>query len=168
MNICSDCSLRNGKLAARRSSRQVERAALQEKDIQKAEREYSLNLTKTLKKKAEQCTLDTKYMHSWRMRIEFSKCLVESMKYEDILWYLTMNQSKVMRDRPFNIKSIKDNRGMTNETQIKVSQKKGEKSGPHKYTVNLYHARSSMMVNDRRVAMFTHAHKAAESQIMNI
>ena len=80
-----------------------------------------------------------------------------------------MNQSKVMRDHPFNIKSIRDNRCiMTIETQIKVSQKKGKKSGPHKYTVNLYHTGSSMVVNGRRVAMFTHAHKAAESQITNI
>ena len=40
--------------------------------------------------------------------------------------------------------------------------------GPLKYTVNLYHTRSSMMVNGRDAEAFTRAHKVALGQILNI
>ena len=55
------------------------------------------------------------------------------------------------------------------ETKVKVNQLKTSKgSGWHKYTCNMYHTRSPMMVNSREADSFTEAHKAALEHIIDI
>ena len=69
------------------------------------------------------------------------------------------------------IKSVKDKKGRIVESQVKVNQRKTNKGlGLHKYTVNLYHTRSSLMVNGngREAGTFTNAHTAALGHIINI
>ena len=67
------------------------------------------------------------------------------------------------------IKSVKDKKGRIVESQVKVNQRKTSKGlGLHKYTLNLYHTRSSMMVNGREAGTFTEAHKAALGHIIII
>ena len=158
-------------VVARRSSRLTERIAQVETDHQNAERQYTLNLTKALKKKAEQCTYEAKIceVEKGSNRVfQMSAGIYELYKLSLISHF----EAEIKKDDPaqiIHIKSAKDKQGKLVETQIRVTLHKASKGiGPLKYTVNLYHTRSSMMVNGRDAEAFTRAHKVALGQILNI
>ena len=156
---------------SRRSSRLTERVAQAENDHQKVEREYTLNLTKALKKKAEQCTYETKIcevLKGGNRVFQMSAGIYELYKMSLMSHFEVVMKNEDL-PQVVQIKSVKDKKGRIVESQVKVNQRKTSKGlGLHKYTVNLYHTRSSMMVNGREAGTFTEAHKAALGHIINI
>ena len=100
-------------LVTRRSWRQAEKAAMHEVYPKSAKREYSLNLASVEKEGRTMFILGLRYETAQN---DDKSCLF------------------------INIKPVKEKTGMTVETQIKVSQKKGEPAGPYWQTVSLYHA----------------------------
>ena len=158
-------------IVSRRSSHLTERVAQAETLHQNAEREYALNLTKALKKKAEQCTYETKIceiLKGGNRVFQMSAGIYELYKMSLMSHFETVMQND---DCPhvIQIKTVKDRQGKVVESQIRVNQRKASGGpGSPKYTINLYHTRSSMMVNGREAELFTEAHKVAISHIINI
>ena len=155
----------------RRSSRLTERVLLKESIAEKTERDYTLNLVRALKKKAEQCSKDTKVLEERK-----GDNRIFSMSggiYELYRHALIAHFEKLMADngstKLVKLKAVKDKQSMIVESQIRVHRKRnGGGVGDHLYTVNLYHTRSSMMVNGSEADLFTQDHKVAIDSILNI
>ena len=155
----------------RRSSRLTKRVLLKESIAEKTERDYTLNLVRALKKKAEQCSKDTKVLEERK-----GDNRIFSMSggiYELYRHALIAHFEKLMADngstKLVKLKAVKDKQSMIVESQIRVHRKRnGGGVGDHLYTVNLYHTRSSMMVNGSEADLFTQDHKVAIDSILNI
>ena len=157
-------------VVVRKSSRLTERVAQTELDISNQQKDYDLNLVKTIKKKAEQCTREIKVFEEQKGQnrvFQMSGGIYELYRHTLIAYYenLEIDSKSPLK---VHIKPIKDKKGVNVETQIRVSCRSGRSSGTPKYTVNLYHTKSNMMVNGREAHLFTGDHKAAVTKILTI
>ena len=92
---------------------------------------------------------------------QMSRGIYELYRHTLIAYYenLEMDSNSPLR---VPIRPIKDKKWVNVETLIRVSYRRnGKSSGTPKYTVNLYHTKSNMMVNGREAHLFTGDHKAA-------
>ena len=155
----------------RKSSRLTERVALREAESSVQQREYTLNLVKALKKKASQCTLELKIVEEIKgqNRIFIMSGGIYELYRMALLAHFENQKINDQSPHDIQIKPVKDKQGMIVETQVRVFPKRPGKSHGHlKYTVNLYHTRSSLMVNGNEASSFTDDHKSAIGSMLNI
>ena len=158
-------------IVVRKSSRLTERVARTESDNHMLQKDYDINLVKTLKKKAEQCSRDIKVLEEQKGQnrvFQMSGGIYELYRHALVAYYETLQRDSNCQV-VVQIKPVKDKKGVIVETQIKVNySKNGKNTGPPMYTVNLYHTRSSMMVNGREAHKFTGDHRAAIAKVLNV
>ena len=155
----------------RKSSRLTERVALRDDETTIQRREYTLNLVKALKKKASQCTLELKIVEETKgqNRIFIMSGGVYELYRLALLTHYENMQTSGSSPYDVQIKSVKDKQGMFVESQVRVSYKRsGRSRGLLRYTVNLYHTRSSMRINGNEAYSFTDDHKKAIDSILAI
>ena len=153
--------------AIRRSVRNLQKLAVsqnsgeQNYDIYK--RDYSLNMSKAMKKKVRACDAEYKVKTTNRggnQIIEFSAAMYELYR-SSLIEHFEALQSRDSANLKIECKDITEKSSLCVESVIRVFDR--DDLNP-KYTINLYHTKSKVMVNGREVTSFSAEHsKIAES-----
>ena len=137
------------KMTARRSSRelQVQNVESVDLDYGMQHRDYSLNYDKALRKKAKACQAE--YLVSSEVKCELYR--------EKFVGYFSLlnNDSS---DIKVTFKDISGKTGMVTESLLKVFEKIPSSKDELKYTINMYHTKSRVMVNGNQAIQFNAEH----------
>ena len=153
--------------AIRRSVRNLQKLAVsqnsgkQNDDIYK--RDYFLNMSKAMKKKVRACDAEYKVKTTNRggnQIIEFSAAMYELYR-SSLIEHFEALQSRDSANLKIECKDITEKSSLCVESVIRVFDR--DDLNP-KYTINLYHTKSKVMVSGREVTSFSAEHtKIAES-----
>ena len=147
--------------AIRRSVRNLQKLAVsqnsraQNDDIYK--RDYSLNMSKAMKKKVTACNAEYKDKTTNRggnQIIEFSAAMYELYR-SSLIEHFEALQSHDSANLKIECKDITEKGSLCVESVIRVFDR--DDLNP-KYTINLYHTKSKVMVNGREVTSFSAEH----------
>ena len=155
--------------AIRRSARNLQRLATQNSPDQRGntcKRDYELNATKAMKGKLRACEVEYKVKATNRggnQVIEFSAAMYELYRTSLVEHFETVQNTDSLNLK-IEYKDITDKSNLCVESIIKVS---GKDDLTPKYTINLYHTRSKVMVNGRDVKSFNSEHLKITQYILS-
>ena len=154
----------------RRSARNLQKLAIQNSNDQNEDiykRDYTLNMSKAMKKKVKSCDVEYKVKSTNRggnQIYNFSAAMYELYRTALLDHFETLQNHKAT-DMKIEYKDITDNADSCVETVIRVFDTAHISL---KYTVNLYHTKSKMMVNGSEVNSFKVEHlKITQSILAN-
>ena len=155
--------------ATRRSARNLQKLATQNSnDLNENiyKRDYSLNANKAMKGKLKACETEYKVKATNRggnQIIEFSAAMYELYR-TSLVKHFEALQNTDLANMKVEYRDITDKTGLCVESLIKVSVR--DDLTP-KYTINLYHTKSKVMVNGREVNLFNIEHLKITDYILS-
>lgn len=120
-------------------------------------RDYTLNMSKAMKKKVTACNVEYKVRASNRggnQIFEFSAAMYELYRNSLTQHFETL-QSHESTNMKIEYRDIIDKSNSCVESVVKVYNKDNSSL---KYTINLYHTKSKVMVNGRKAGLFNVEH----------
>ncbi|MEW8546327.1 MAG: hypothetical protein AB2693_22650 [Candidatus Thiodiazotropha sp.] len=135
----------------------IENVSSPESESDLNQRDYTLNMDKAWKKKLEACNADFKVRSVFKggnYVFNFSTAMYELYREALVKHFETIMDETDACIR-VRYKDCLDNSGATVESQLKVYQSSTDKL---KYSINLYHTKSKVMVNGKEAYRFNSEH----------
>ena len=158
------------KMTTRRSSRELQAQNVESVDLEEGmqRRDYSLNYDKALRKKAKACQAE--YLVSSEVKCDnyifsFSAAMYELYRENLARYFSMLNDDS--SDIKVTFKDISDKTGMVTESLLKVFQKIPNSKDELKYTINMYHTKSRVMVNGNQAIQFNDEHSKITDYILD-
>ena len=158
------------KMTTRRSSRELQAQNVESVDLEEGmqRRDYSLNYDKALRKKAKACQAE--YLVSSEVKrdnyiFSFSAAMYELYRENLARYFSMLNDDS--SDIKVTFKDICDKTGMVTESLLKVFQKIPNSKDELKYTINMYHTKSRVMVNGNQAIQFNDEHSKITAYILD-
>ena len=129
-------------------------------------RGYTLNVDKTWKKKLEACNVDYKIRSDFKggnFVFEFSAAMYELYRMA-LIAHFESRENAAAANIKVQCNDIFDKSGAKVESQIKILK---SPDNDLKYTINLYHTRSKVMVNDAEADGFNAEHAEISKRILS-
>ena len=165
------------KMITRQSSRNTLRADTQtdslalDDDTSETEgagcRDYNLNYDRAMRKKARSCQtgyLVTSTVKGNNYIFSFSTAMYELYREKLADHYRALNENSP--DIRVTFKDSTDKTGMVVESLMKVYQKSSTGKGRPKYSINMYHTNTRVMVNGRQATQFNAEHSKITDYIL--
>lgn len=129
------------------------------------QRDYTLNMDKAIQKKIDACSLEFKVQSEQKGEnfvFCFSTAMYELYRNALVEHFETM-KNETQKNIKIEYKDCSDKSGATVESQIRIFQKNGKKL---KFTINMYHTKSKVMVNGKEAHRFSQEHFSITTRVL--